>query len=243
VMEEINLDKYKSAWKAEQSFNEEKLSREQIMAFMNSASISIGGLFRKSLIIDIVVKSMLAFSSGSLAVLYSGQSRMLPVLALLSLLIVSSVLLQVRIYRKIPGSMDSGQSTRTLLDSYISFYSRSFVPSLITASLTGPMVFLIGSFGYFLFKYGTIRPLQTVDIVVFGLFILVSFLLNAIVQFKNFNFHIRQLKEILSEIEQETLTERRLNHYKKIRYRNLVIYSIILVAGLLLFLLFFLHAG
>jgi hypothetical protein len=26
-MEEINLDKYKSAWKAEQSFEEEKLSR------------------------------------------------------------------------------------------------------------------------------------------------------------------------------------------------------------------------
>ena len=242
-MEEINLDKYKSAWKAEQSFEEEKLSRDRIMEFMSSASKSIGGLFRRSLIFDMVVKSILAFSSGALMVLYSDQIRMLPVLALLILLVISSVLLQVRIYRKIPGGKDTGQSARELLHSYISFYSRSFVPSLITASLTGPLVFVIGALGYSYNKYGTILPFELDDFLVFGSIIVISFLLSAFVQIKNFSFHIRQLKESLAEIENETLTESRLMYYNKMKYRNLVIYSIILIAGFLIFFLFLLQAG
>ncbi|MEZ5019972.1 MAG: hypothetical protein R2756_07585 [Bacteroidales bacterium] len=242
-MEEINLDKYKSAWKAEHSFEEEKLSRDRIMAFMSSASKSIGGLFRKSLIFDMIVKSILAFSSGALMVLYSDQNRMLPVLALLILLVISTALMQARIYRKIPGGRDSAQSARELLHSYISFYSRSFVPSLITASLTGPLVFVIGALSYFFFKFGTIRPLEFDDFLVFGSIIVISFLLSAFVQIRHFSFHIGQLKESLAEIENETLTESRLRYYYKLKYRNLVIYSIILIAGFLIFFLFLLQAG
>ena len=237
-MEEINLDKYKSAWKAEQSFDEEKLSRERIMAFMGSTSKSISGLFRRSLIIDIVMKSLLAISSGGLLILYSGEGSVLPVIAMTVLLIMVCILLQVRTYRRIPGAEDSGQNTRALLHSYIEFYSRIFVPSLITASLTGPLVFVVGSLYYFLFKYGTVPPLQLADHLVFGTFILTSFLLSIFVQVKNFNFHIGQLKESLSDIEQDTLSDSRLRYYRKAKNRNMIIYSIILIAGLLLLILF-----
>lgn len=242
-MKEIDLDKFKSAWKTEQSFDDEKLSRERITAFMSSASKSIGGLFRRSLIIDITVKSLLAFSSGAFMVLYSDQGRVLPVLSLLNVLVVSSVLLQIRIYLRIPGGEDTGKNARSLLHSYISFYSRSFVPSLITASLTGPLVFVIGALFYFFIKYGTIRPLEFVDFLVLGSMVIISFLLSAFVQIKNFNFHIGQLKDSLAEIEKDTLTESRLEYYKKKKYRNLIIYSIILLVGLLLFLLLLLQAG
>ena len=237
-MEEINLDKYKSAWKAEQSFDEEKLSRERIMAFMGSTSKSISGLFRRSLIIDIVMKSLLAISSGGLLILYSGEGSVLPVIAMTVLLIIVCILLQVRTYRRIPGAEDSGQNTRALLHSYIEFYSRIFVPSLITASLTGPLVFVVGSLYYFLFKYGTVPPLQLADHLVFGTFILTSFLLSIFVQVKNFNFHIGQLKESLSDIEQDTLSDSRLRYYRKAKIRNLIIYGIILITGLLLLILF-----
>jgi hypothetical protein len=237
-MEDINLDKYKSAWKAEQSFDEEKLSRERIMAFMGSASKSISGLFRKSLIFDIIIKSLLAFSSGGLLLLYSDQGRLLPVIAATVLLVIICIVLQVRTYRRIPGAKDSGQNTRALLHSFVDFYSRSFVPSLITASLTGPLILVVGSLYYFFFKYGTVPPLELADHLVFGTFILISFLLSAFVQVKNFNFHIGQLKESLSEIEQDTLTDNRLRYYRKVKNRNMIIYSIILLAGLLLLILF-----
>ena len=242
-MKEIDLDKLKSAWKTEQSFDDEKLSRERITAFMSSASKSIEGLFRRSLIFDITVKALLAFSSGALMVLYSDQGRVLPVLALLIVLVVSSVILQIRIYLRIPSVKDSGKNARSLLHSYISFYSRSFIPSLITASLTGPLVFVIGSLFYSFLKYGTIGPLEFVDFLVLGSMVAISFLLGAFAHIKNFNFHIGQLKDSLAEIEQDTLTESRLNYYKKNKYRNLIIYSIILVVGLLLFLLLLLKAG
>lgn len=242
-MEEISLDKYKSAWKAEQSFGEEKLSREQIEAYMHSASRSIAGLFRKSLVIDIVIKSLLAVSFGGLLVLFLLQGTPVPAAVVLILLSIILIVLQIRTYRRVPGAEDASQNTRSLLNSYVGFYYRSFVSSLIAGAVSGPLVLISGSLYYFYFKYGTIRPLQTDDLVVFGSFILIGFLLNAIVQFKNFSFHIGQLKDSLAEIEQDTLSESRLNYYKKSKYRNLIIYSIILLVGLLLFLLLLLQAG
>jgi hypothetical protein len=138
----------------------------------------------------------------------------------------------------VPGAEDASQNTRSLLNAYVGFYYRSFVSSLIAGAFSSPLVLISGALYYFYFKYGTIRPLQTEDLVVFGSFILISFLLNAIVQFRNFGFHISQLKESLDAIEQDTLTDSKLSHYRKARKRNLIIYSIILLAGLLLLILF-----
>jgi hypothetical protein len=90
---------------------------------------------------------------------------------------------------------------------------------------------------------GAIRPLEFVDLLVLGSMVVISFLLSAFVQIKNFNFHIAQLKDTLAEIEQDTLTESRLNYYRKSKYGNLIIYRIILLVGLLLFLLLLLQVG
>lgn len=237
-MEEINLDKYKSAWKAEQSFGEEKLSREQMEEYMHSASQNITGLFRKSLVMDIVIKALLALSFGGLLILFSQRGGLLPLNVTFILLSIILIVLQFSTYRRVPGAADPGQTTRSLLHSYVGFYYRSFVPSLMTGALSGPLLLISGSLYYFYFKYGTIPPLQTEDLVVFGSFILISFLLNAVAQFRNFNFHISQLKESLAAIEQDSLTDSKLNHYRKIKKRNLIIYSIILFAGLLLLVLF-----
>jgi hypothetical protein len=205
---------------------------------MHSASRSISGLFRKSLVIDIVIKSLLAISFGGLLVLFLRQGAIVPATVVLILLSIILIVLQLSTYRRVPGAEDANQNARSLLNSYVGFYYRSFVSSLIIGAFSGPLVLISGSLYSFYFKYGTIRPLQTDDLVVFGSFILIGFLLNAIVQFKNFSFHISQLKESLSAIEQDTLTGSRLNHYRKIKKRNLVIFSIILVAGLLLLVIF-----
>ncbi len=237
-MEEINLEKYKSAWKSEKSFFEEKLSGDQIGKFMQKASKNINGLFKKSLIIDITIKILLILSFGALLVLYSGQNIILLINSAFILLTISVVVVQIKTYKKIPDLKNADLNIKMLLYSCIDFYTKKFTLSLIMNSFSSPLIFISGAFYYFYFKYGTIRSFQYDDYLVFGTIIVISFLLSTFFQSRNFNFHIRQLRNSLEEIEQETINESKLNHYKKLNNRNLIIYSIILFIGLLFLVLF-----
>jgi len=237
-MEELNLENYKSAWKTEQSFFEEKLSRDQIQKFMQSVSKNISGLFKQSLIIDIIIKTLLSFSFGLLIVLYSNQSRIQIINAVFIFLAIFCIVIQIKIYKKIPGMKNADQNIKTLLYSYIDFYTRKFVLSLIISSFSSSLFFISGALYYFYFKYETIRSFQYDDYLVFGAIVVIGFLLSAFVQIKNFKFHVNQLENGLTEIEQESIDENKLKHYKKLNNRNLIIYSIILVIGLLLLILF-----
>ncbi|MFH6768630.1 hypothetical protein V8G56_07785 [Gaetbulibacter aquiaggeris] len=237
-MEEINLEKYKSAWKTEQSFLEEKLPREQIMKFMQMSSKNISGLFKKSLIIDIIIKILLSLSFGVLLVLYSNQNRILLINLVFILLTIFAILAQIKTYKRILGVKNADQNIKTSLYSYIDFYTKKFLLSLIITSFSSPLVFISGAFYYFYYKYGTVRSFQHEDYLVFGAIIFIGFLISAFFQIKNFNFHVRQLESSLADIEQETINESKLKHYKKLNNRNLIIYSIILFIGLLLLILF-----
>jgi hypothetical protein len=237
-MEEINLEKYKSAWKTEKSFFEEKLSGDQIVKFMQKASINISGLFRKSVFIDIIIKILLIFSFGVLLVLYSNQTRILLINSVFILLTIFGIVVQIKTYKKIPDVKNADQNIKTLLYLYIDFYTKKFLLSLIITSFSSSLVFISGAFYYFYYKYGTIRPFQFEDYLVFGAIIFIGFLISVFFQIKNFNFHIRQLENNLSDIEKETINESNLTHHKKLNIRNLIIYSIILFIGLLLLILF-----
>ncbi len=237
MMEEINLDKYKSAWKSEESFLEEKLSRERIVKFMQSASKNISGLFRKSLIIDIAIKLALTVSFGVLLYLYAGQYRILGIPAVFILITLLCIVFQIKVLKKIPDVNNTDQNLKSLLYSYIDFYTGKFVPSLILTSLSGSLLFISGALYYFYYNYGTIRSLQYDDYLVFGTIIVVSFLLSAFIQIKNFRFHIRQLENSLNEIELGTISESKLKHYEKLNKRNLILYSVIVFVGLLLLVL------
>jgi hypothetical protein len=237
-MEEINLEKYKSAWKSEKSFLEEKLSVDQIGKFMQKASKNISGLFKKSLIIDVTIKILLILSFGALLVLYSGQNIILIINSVFILLTIFGVVVHIETYKKIPDLKNADLNIKMLLYSCIDFYTKKFTLSLIINSFSSPLFFISGAFYYFYFKYGTIRSFQYDDYLVYGTIIVISFLLSTFFQSRNFNFHIRQLRNSLEEIEQETINESKLAHYKKLNNRNLIIYSIILFIGLLLLVLF-----
>lgn len=237
-MEEINLEEYKSGWKTEKSFSEEKLSVDQITKFMQKTSLSISGLFRKSIFIDITIKILLIFSFGVLLVLYSNQNPILLINSVFILLTIFGIVVQIKTFKKIPDVKNADQNIKTLLYSYIDFYTKKFVLSLIISSLSSSLFFISGAFYYFYYKYGTIRSFQYDDYLVFGTIIVISFILSAFVQIKNFNFHIRQLENSLSDIEKETINESNIKNYKKLNTRNLIIYSIILFIGLLLLILF-----
>lgn len=237
-MEDINLEKYKSAWKEERGFPEERLSRDQIAKFMQLTSKNITGLFKKSLLTDIVIKLLLSFFFALLLVLFSDQNRIEIAIAALMLVTFVFMVIQYKIYRQIPDVTDISRNVKSLLYACIHFYSKKFTLSLIINSFSAVLFIIGGAFYYFNLTYGTIRLLEREDYLVFGTLILVGFLFSLFVQVKNFNFHIQQLEISLADIEQEVLSESKLRHYKNLNKRNIIIYSVILIAGLVLLIMF-----
>ncbi|HPF02443.1 MAG TPA: hypothetical protein PLV06_06535 [Bacteroidales bacterium] len=237
MTEEVELEKYKKAWKTEQSFNEERLSRTRIQEFMRSESGSLRGLFKKNIIIDIVLKIALAASFCVLLVLYLNQGRILLLNSSMIILSISSVIIQIWIYGRIPDGRGSDLSIRAILESYIRFHHRKYFHSLLVNSLTASLVFISGALYWLYFKYGAIRSFQLEDYLVFSSFIVVAFVLSAFIQIKSSNFHIHQLERCLVYIEQDSLNGGKLIHYKKLKNRLIVFFSIFLVIGLMLLIL------
>lgn len=242
-MEDINLEKYKSAWKEGQGFPEEKLSRDQIAKFMHLTSKNISGLFKKSLLTDIVIKLLLSLLFVLLLVLFSNQNQILIINAVLIFFTLCCIVIQLSIYKQIPDVTNASGNVKSLLYSYIDFYSPKFILSLIINSLSAVLFIICGAFYYFYYKYETIRILQFGDYLVFGTIIVAGFLLSLFVQVKNFNFYIQQLERSLADIEQEVLSESKLRRYKNINKRNIIIYSVILIAGLVLLIMFLFNAN
>lgn len=237
-MEDINLDTYKSAWKSEQSFYEEKLSKERIEKFMQLTSKNISGLFNKSLLFDIVLKVLFSLSFGILFILYSNHNSILMINTLFFIISIICLLIQIRFYKTIPNVLTAEQSIKNILYSFIDYYKSKFILSLIITSLSSPLFFINGALYYFYFKYGTIRSFQSTDYIVFSTIIVVGFVLSVIIQNSLFSLHIGQLEKNLADIEEDTMSEAKLKHYRNLKNRNLIIYSTAVIIGLLLLTLF-----
>jgi len=74
------------------------------------------------------------------------------------------------------------------------------------------------------------------DIFVFSLFLIAGYFLMLVFQMKNFRFHIGQLEEVLAEFEEESMTQLMLNAQRKKRNRIMIITSLAVTSGILLFL-------
>lgn len=233
-MKEIDLEKYRSAWKNEQSFDSQKLSDNDIKKFLQANSKNINKLFKTGLSIDIVLKSLLAISFAGLIVLFAHQQTVVLVNAALIALSVGGIIYQIRTYQKVPKNKQPLQNIRTSLKSKIDFYNNLYIKSLFVGALSNSMVFLSGIMYYFYFKYSAIRPFQLDDYLVFGTAIILSFALGAFIQIKQHNFQIGQLESCLKDIDEDNLDEYNIKKLKNQRIKNMIIAAIFLVLGLLL---------
>ena len=87
---------------------------------------------------------------------------------------------------------------------------------------------------YFYFKYGELRPFETDDYVVFGLVIIISFVFGAFMQIKLHNFHIRQLEQCLTEIDENIINELTIKRQNRRRGQLFLIFLLAIICGLLI---------
>jgi hypothetical protein len=232
-METIDLDKYKASWKSEQSFENKPLSEADIQGFLKKRSGEISKLFRKGLIFDMVLKSVIGASFLVQILLFVETLKVIGMISFMLAGILAGILFQRSMLRKIPAFDYAKQSLREVLEGKIGFYKNDFVRSLYVGALSNPFLIISGMLYYFHFKYEGIRPLEWEDYIVFGLIIIISFVLGAFTQIKQHHFHIRQLEVCLKEIDEDTLTQLTLKKQRQRRRQLFFIYLLAIVCGLL----------
>ena len=234
----MDFDKYKAAWKSEQGFEKNTLTEADIQGFLKKKSKEINNLFKKSLIIDVVLKSIIGGSFIVLFYLYYPSINVVIISSFLLAGIIIAIAFQVRILKKIPNTDYSKDNLRAVLESKINFYTKKYFNSLYVGALSNSLFIISGMLYYYYYKYGEVRPFDTVDYFVLGIFILAGFILAAYVQVKHHNFQIRQLELCLTEIDENTINGLTIKSQNNKRRQIFLVFLFAIICGLLLFVFF-----
>jgi hypothetical protein len=234
-MKDIDLEKYRSAWEEEKSFNVKILSRSEQGSYLKRRSKGIVSSFRTALAIDAVLKIALCISFITLIFLYSNQTVIVAACSILFALTGYLLLLEFKTYRKIPGHKEYSVDIRTFLERGIRFYRTEYFKTLYFTALSSPLILISGMFFYHFYKYAGVRALDFIDVLVIGLFCLAGFILSAIVYTKNFGFRIRQMQECLDELNSGGIDEMTVRKHARHQKMILIVVILLLIIGLALF--------
>jgi hypothetical protein len=234
-MENLDLNKYQLAWKNEISFQSEQLSEIEIHAFMKSAS-KIGGQYKRSILFDIVFKSILLISFIALIFLPTNQSIAIFVHSFLIFITAFGIIWQTKIYKRVDEISVAKEHLKDVLRAYIDFYNGYYVESIFVSALSSTLFFLSGALFYLYFKYDRIPTFEIDDLIVLTIGIILSYGASAFAQIKQNNFQMKQLESCLVEIEEKTINEESIKKYRTKRIKNAVIIGIALIIGVILFL-------
>jgi len=236
-MKSIDLDAIKAAWKNERSFENHDLSEEDIQNFLNGKSKDISRLFRKGLIFDIVLKSIIGISLIGVLFLFRANHSVILISSII-MLILWAIRYQWLMIARIPEATDSNPVIRTSLNKKIRFYHQHFRKSLYVGALSNSLFILSGMLYYFYFKYGEIRSFTWDDYLVFGLTIIIGFALGAYIQIAQHNFQVKQLESCLQEIDDDAMTSITLREQRNKKRRMILIFLLAIICGLLLLAFF-----
>ncbi len=233
-MKPVDLDAMKSAWKNEKSFENSRLSEEDIERYMHKGSRDISQLFRKGLRFDIFLKSLTGASLLVLIILFRGNIHLLLLIAAVLLILFWAIRYQWLMIGRIPETNASGPVIRTTLEHKISYYYKHYIKSLYIGALSNVMLIFSGILYYFYFKYGEVRPFQWDDYLVFTAVIVIGYFFGAYIQIAQHNFQIRQLESCLQEIDENSLSSYTLRQQRNRKRRMTLIFLLAMVCGLLL---------
>ena len=233
-MKPLDLDKIKTAWKNEQSFEDQRLSESDIERFLSKKSKDISQLFKMGLIVDISLKTLVVISFVGIIILFKGNLNVVFLASAIILGLLWAIRYQWLMIGKIPQSRTSEHVIRTSLEEKISFYHQKYTYSLYVGALSNALIILAGMLYYFFFKYGEIRPFQWDDYLVFSLTMLIGFGLGAAVQIAQHRFQIKQLESCLREIDEDVIGTLTLREQRNKKRRMVLAFLLALVCGLLL---------
>lgn len=120
------------------------------------------------------------------------------------------------------------------------YFKTTFRNFIINSSLSNPLFVLTGFFFYYQFKYHEIKmELPWHDPVPY-LFLLLAFIISFGAQWTNYRSQVNELTETIEDLDNESLASMKIAERRIKERRNLIMYTILILLGLLIFLYFLL---
>lgn len=232
-MNDIDLERYKAAWKGETHFGQQALSADEINRILDRESKTITRQFRTALLMDMVLKGIAAVSLVGLLFLFQDSSTVSLMNAVVLGFTLFLFFFQWKTLQDVPRPALATESLRFCLGEMTRFYRERFLHALYVAAVSGSLVFYIGVLYYSWFKYGGIRPMDIDDYVVFITGLLLAFAINAIAQRWQAAFHMKELEYCLQEIDAESLSRQQVREQRFRRIKVSLMWAVWAVLGVL----------
>lgn len=235
-MEDINLEKYRQAWRDEGRFEEPFLTENEVRRFIGTESKDITSRYRRSISFDVIIKVVLALGFAILALLI--PNKIIKIIHL-TLLVISCgmIIWEWKIYHNFFMTMGNVGQTLSVIKKHLELH-RIYFRSVFIIALSAPLFFISGSTFYLYVKYGALPELQADDFIVFGAGIVLSFVLSAFSQARQATLQVREWEACLVELEDDdpVTSLKAIGGYRKRQLSKLIIISILSLVGIAVFL-------
>ena len=214
-----------------------RYSLNDIQVYRKKKSQQLSKTGSRAIYFDIVFKSLIAFALAYLVVFQVTESVYKPIISILisiTVLLLGMNFIFLKKLKKIKGTdaiMDN-------LKNKLHYFETTYRNFIINSSFSNPLFVLTGFLFYFQFKYGEIRMETPWNDPVPYLFLLVAFIISFGAQWTNYKNEVRELTETIRDLDDEKLAAIKIEEYRKRRKRNLFIYSVLLLVGILILLFF-----
>jgi len=235
-----DFEKYRRAWNNELAFNRATVTQPQIRDFMSTQSKGLKNGYRNALIFDMVLKMALVFALTLLA-FWLDADRMTNWTWVFVALLGYGIYHQYRAYARIPPNGWVTESATTCLEGQLDYFHHYYHRAMLVSALSSALVFVTGSFYYYLFKYQKLPNFQVDDLLVLILGALLAYGVSAFAQIMQGDYQIKQLEEILEELTEGKDNRDVLSRFRQAKTRNILIISLLFMAGVGLLIFFFIH--
>ncbi|MEJ2385622.1 MAG: hypothetical protein P8Y54_14770, partial [Xanthomonadales bacterium] len=201
-MNESRLDQLRSAWRETPAFDGALLDASAIDTLLRRQSRDIRRQFRVALLMDIVLKAVIAVALAGVLLLYRQNAGLTVLHTMVLLVTVLAIGFERAVLSAIPGAAVAGGSVRGGLEAMLDYYRGRFVRALYSIGLSGPLFFYAGVFCFLWYRHGGLRPVDGTDLAVFIGGLAIAYILNAGAPRAQFRLFVSEVQECLREISE-----------------------------------------
>jgi len=213
----------------------ERYSLSEIQDYRKNKSHQMSTSGSRAIWFDIVFKGLIAAALLFLLVFQVTQ----PVYHQIIVVLISVTVLLLGLNFSYIKKLRAVKETDAIMENLknkLHYFKTTFRNFIINSSLSNPLFVLTGFFFYYQFKYHEIRMELPWNDPILYLFLLLAFIISFGAQWANYRSQVKELAETIEDLDNESLASMKIAERRIKKRRNVIMYTILILLGLLIFL-------